>query len=419
MSSSYLPSGVLVNCTFMTKTTPNHLGVNYDKASPFNKHSNAVLLDKYDRKIDQTFMCKSPAKFFGGLAALCAGIALAALAAIAIAAVTVGTGGIGGAILLGVLITSGAGAVAFTGVGLYKQSHPCDCTLTSDWLLFHPSVKFINNTNINNNNAILKSSYLKCSVGGIVQPFINPVIANAVAGKIAANNNSEINWQVGSQLAIGFIGAIAAIDPFDAKKGELGTAGTGIGMGVFGVFAVKEYYRDEGNKTSTNIFGQKASGQEVGQSEISDHWLDKPSEEEKESPNLVDLGVDNTVGGAGGTGGGEAVRVLETNSEYQQQAAQWARKALVRQATNAPAESIASAQLASDIFSRQSTKFAFSWKSFGKGAAFGAIAALINFKITENMHEEEGKKLSDTLNAMKDARESDSQNNIGVVAQQS
>jgi hypothetical protein len=246
MSSSYLPSGVQINCTLMTISQPRNLGLSRSSKTVHGR-VNAIWLNIDDKKVSDTFICKSPAKFWGGLGAMLTGIAvgiIAVAAVVVVAAAIVGTGGVAGVILAGMA----AGATsAFTGgviatvaglaatslvVGEYRKRHVCDCTLSPDskWIEMHKKVKF------DQRNAIVQKSFLKCSNGGLVQPFLNPVIAQAAASKFSSNNTDEVNQHMAQQGITGFISGFTGLaDPL----------GTTIGT-AFGMY---EYF--EGNDTNT------------------------------------------------------------------------------------------------------------------------------------------------------------------------
>lgn len=245
MGSSYLPSGVMINCTLMTVTKPQNLGVVRSSKTVINT-KRAAWLNIDDKKVSVSFVCKSPAKFWGGLGAMLVGIAVGIICiavAVVVVAAIVGTGGVAGVILAGMAAsvtgatTVIAGVVAIAGavsiaIGEYKVAHECDCSLEagSEWQLPHKKVIF------NQKNALLQSSYLKCIKGGMIQPFLSPVVAHKAAAKFSSNNKEEVEQHLKQQAWMGFVSGLSGLgDPI----------GTGIGVG----FAGWEYVEGNDDKT--------------------------------------------------------------------------------------------------------------------------------------------------------------------------
>lgn len=191
----------------MTVTTPQHLGVNRSKITGLTKTKDAALLNTEDKKVSGSFACKSPVKFWAGLAALCAGIAIG----IILTAAVISTGGLAAVVIVAVAATALTTSVVSVGVGMYKQAHDCDCTLQSKWIAPHDTVE------IDGAKALLQRSYLQCTKGGKVQPFISGVIAAQAATIFSNNNKAEINYQIGSQFAIGIMSMVSTLgDPVGA-----------------------------------------------------------------------------------------------------------------------------------------------------------------------------------------------------------
>lgn len=237
MSSSYLPSGVKVSCTLMTVAKPQQLGISR-KTKNVLSVSNIVWLNIDDKKISTTFVCKSPAKFWNGLSNMLTGLAIGIICvavAVVVVAAVVGTGGVAGVILAGMATAAtSAATVAVVGtvataaivtaavqpvrnlIGNFTSGHACDCTLEtgSKWRNQHLTVKF------NGQNAIVQKSILKCINGGMVQPFISPVLAQTAADKFSTNNNKELDLHNRQQLWMGFVSGFSGLaDPLGTSLG--------------------------------------------------------------------------------------------------------------------------------------------------------------------------------------------------------
>jgi hypothetical protein len=157
-----------------------------------------MLLNKDDLKISDTFVCENTSKFWGGLTAMCAGIAIGALAVLVIAAATAAKVALGGLatpviIALVALGASGAATLGSAGMLTYK-SHDCDYSLQSEWLHFHPNVNF------NGEKALFHGSLLKCNKGGMVSIFLDDTLAQEAANEISKNNSEEVSEHETSQF---------------------------------------------------------------------------------------------------------------------------------------------------------------------------------------------------------------------------
>ncbi|KQO20392.1 hypothetical protein ASF10_17065 [Flavobacterium sp. Leaf82] len=175
----------------MTNGTPQKLGITRTPHT-FHLAKGQPLLNIYDKKLSGPFGCKNPAKFWGGLQALCLGIALAAAVVLT-----------GGATLV-VIVAACAIGVVSGAVGMYKMAHDCDIIGTAEWKNAHNMVR------IDQGNALLNGSYINCSKGGLINIIMDPVIALDAAEQISDNNTKEVLAQMGSMFLIGGISVATA-----------------------------------------------------------------------------------------------------------------------------------------------------------------------------------------------------------------
>ena len=197
MAESYIPQNTLSICTNMTKPSPQKLLILRGNPRTFTHVSGdrEAVLNANDRNLSDAFTCKNQLKFWGGLEALCAGLAVAALVV-----ATVATGGLA---LAATAVVVGACAVGIgAGIaGLVTMNECAKCL--QQWQLIH------SNVSIEGAKALLQDSFLSCSNGGVITIVLDPVVARDAAEKISRNNNEEVLWQMGSQFLQGLI-AIAA-----------------------------------------------------------------------------------------------------------------------------------------------------------------------------------------------------------------
>ncbi len=187
----YIEEGGLAVCTYDLSGTPQKLVRDDTKrhVTVATKKGKAPLLTVVDKGVMAQFTCKSPAKFWGGLATLVAGIAIGAL--------LIASGPVGW-FIAGAL----AASAAFGIVAVVRAHHVCNSALeiSPDWTFPHDK------TIIDKHKAILyNQSLLNCKQGGVLIASANPPSANELAKKIAVNNNREISAHYISQLAIGVL----------------------------------------------------------------------------------------------------------------------------------------------------------------------------------------------------------------------
>ncbi|KAF2507622.1 DUF4280 domain-containing protein [Flavobacterium zhairuonense] len=234
MAQSFVPQGTSVICTMMTCGSPQEIGIT---RNAYNIHTEKgqPLLNINDKKLSAEFGCKTTKKFWGGLKALCIGIAIAAAVVLT-----------GGAAIAVVAIAFTAAVIA-TGVSIYKTAHACDVISSYEWVFFHETVY------IEGASALLNSSQLSCAEGGgLINIIMKPEIAQDAAKYISNNNNKEILAQEGSMLAMGFIGVYSAAVMAPAALGAVSSAAAVSAVTVSATVAVAMYAPGEwmGDKIS-------------------------------------------------------------------------------------------------------------------------------------------------------------------------
>jgi len=191
MAESYIPQKTTSICTNMLSSTPQQLLVLGRTPITVSGDDEQPLLNANDKKLSDAFKCKNSAKLWGGLEALCAGMAVAALIV-----ATVATGGLA---LVATAVAVGAciGTVAAAGAAIVTMNS-CDKCL-QQWKLTHSGV------DIEGAEALLHNSFLSCAKGGVITIVLDPDVAETAAQQISHNNNTEVLWQMGSQFVIGAV----------------------------------------------------------------------------------------------------------------------------------------------------------------------------------------------------------------------
>src|SRR5574344_253636 len=242
MSDSYIPEDTCVICSYMTCGTPMKLKFSRPNVCPpCHSNSKFPLLNKEDKRLSCSFECIVSGSFWGGLEALCAGIAVAALVVVVAA-----SGPIGWA--AAALCVGACGVGIFSGgVALYKIAHDCDATLSpsSIWKDLKSSVKF------DGAEALLNKSVMNCTKGGKISIIMDPVIALNAARDISDYNMAAFNSQMESQFTIGFIGTLTSSDNPLSLRGS-------------GVLASPEYVFGESIETNTAEDVAISAGEYVG-----------------------------------------------------------------------------------------------------------------------------------------------------------
>lgn len=388
MSKSYIPEGTCVVCTSMTVSSPLKL-VHIHQGRTYYGSNKKALLNYADRKISESFVCKNAQKFWGGLGAMLMGIAVglvigaaivatAGTAAIVIAAIAVSTAAVGAGVMIG---------------GAIVAANDCDVIQSTDWKLFHKSVY------IDERNALLQSSILSCSKGGVVSIVPDPIKAQKYASTYADNNNSEVTTQMWSQGLEGVISGITFLgSPF--------AAGAGIGLGTY--FYAKNESEGlekqqkiiEGQSVPPSTFGgdvknqleqekyNQGSGAAIATAETTHEIITKEVIPVNQGLNVQ---VQNL---------GTQAATLEAES------AQLAARGLNEQAAEVAARA-ANARLAQDIAARSyrmpwsPAAFAKPGVKFLKGLGVGVLGAVVNFGIEQGVNGMEDDDFANVVNQYK------------------
>lgn len=371
MAESYIPEGTDVICTLMQKG-PNKIGLGDRTSYVAYKGKNAPLLNISDKKISESFQCKNASKFWGGLQALCAGIAIGAIVVLAVAA-TVLTFGAAAIFIAAIAFTAGVSLGAGI-VGLYKTAHDCDVIKDSIWSLPHDKV------NIEGEKALLNRSFISCSKGGKVTIIVDPVIAQNAAEIITNNNQNEVAAHMGSQFVMGIITGATSASPL-----ALATASP---------LAVYSYVDAE----------NKEQEQRAANKDRDPFW-------QQAGDALKDEGRDAAIGLPGDfiEGAAESTAI---NQAAQREAMEFAQQAAAREAAGDIAGA-ANARIAQGIASRV---YHTPWKGMLKGLGIGLAAGVVNFGIDQWSNSYEDKMHKGARDTQIDANENDKNNNIGIIA---
>lgn len=200
MTQSFVRQGANIVCSYMTISSPRIICLDPIKESVETQGITIYskipepLLNILDKKLDACFKCKMPKKVWGGLAAFFAGIAIAAIVIAVLIAASVSLPVIiaaGALSLKTVLITAAvatvaAAATAVTTYTIYSVDHACDVSLEGDWIGYHKTVL------IEDQQALLNKSQLKCPNGGILNIIIDDELALLAARVISTVNDAEV-----------------------------------------------------------------------------------------------------------------------------------------------------------------------------------------------------------------------------------
>lgn len=389
MSKSYIPAGTCVVCTSMTVSSPLKL-VHIHNGTTFYKSESKALLNVYDRKISETFVCKNAQKFWGGLGSMLLGIA----AGIIIGAAIVATAGAAAVVIVAVAATVAVAGVGASVAGEVIARNDCDVIQSTDWKLFHAKVT------IDGKNALLQSSILSCSKGGVVSIVADPVKAQQYAEAYASNNNAEVATHVLSQFVEGFISGVTFLgSPIAA------VAGTGLGA----------YFYSKNESEGLDNQYKMLQGVQVPPPTFGSDLENQLKQEAVNQP--VGAGI-----GAGETGA-KIIKeqMIPTNQALNTQVSQLGSQAAAleteaaelaaRGLTNEAAETAARAanvRLAQDIASRS---YRMPWavsgwrglnlkpdlKTFGVGLGVGIAGAVVNFGIEQWVNGMENDNFNEVL----------------------
>lgn len=361
MADSYIIQGTNVICSNMQIPGPNKIGYSRKQLTVVHKGKNEYYLTIVDKNLEQSFKCKMAAKKWGGLAMLCAGIAI-----VGIVALCVVTGGAAAPLILAAVAASkvaiaiavGA-AIVSVGVGLYKEHTDCKALLESpDWENGHKTVKF------QKQKALLNSSFMTCIQGGKVQLIVSDVVALEAGKLISSNNSKEILIQFGSQFVNGVIG---------------GLTGGGSVPGV--IMSIGFYLKFESDKSN-------------------------------QDPNVSDDIKNGGIQYGGGLGEG-ATKGAYQHGMSKLEAWVWKNIMFSRILNGASQESIDSA---ANMWGAALGAPRAIWKDFAKSAGVGMVGALVGFAIDQGANAWERSYERDNSKQINNFDERDRKNNIGVIA---
>ena len=436
MGHSYVRHGTNVVCTNMTCGTPREIWRVDKDGNVINTASKLPLLNIDDKKISDTFVCKMPIKKWGGLLTFLAGVAVGAL----IVAAVVATGGVGAA-----LIAVGTSAAIYAGYkGVKGVAHDCDNTLESSWNKFH------NDVFIEKKNALLNRSYMFCTTGGRIDIIVNPEQAKKAALYITAMNATEIYVQLKSKFIQGAIGGLTGgANPFALAL----SVGFYTGALNFGSFDFSETDKSNqkpdpiGNLKNTGTTTGVGTGESVVESSITTRV--KANKAGVGEAARIDAQVASKTGEAH-MKGLESLAYGTQAADASAEAATWGSQVATRTSNGASATSIASAELAEQMYKESSEELMHksvqaaleqqdilaeaastqggktaavkaaktgAWKdgfkNFGKSLGLGLAGAAVGHVVEEGTNWVERKIEKETGNKMKEINDSD---NIDIAS---
>ena len=459
MGQSYVRHGTNVVCTNMTCGTPREIWRVDKDGNVINTASKLPLLNIDDKKISDTFICKMPIKKWGGLLTFLAGVAVGAL----IVAAVVATGGVGAVLLsavavegwmVGAAIAVGTSAAIYAGYkGVKGVAHDCDNTLGSSWNLFHTDVL------IEKKNALLNKSYMLCTTGGTINIIVNPEQAKEAALRISEMNTAEIYAQLESKFIQGAIsGLTGGANPFALAL----SVGFYTGALNFGGFDFSE--TDKSNQKSDSIGNLKntgtttgvGTGESVVESSITTRV--KANKAGVGEAARIDAQVASKTGEAN-MKGLESLAYGTQAADASADAATWGSQVATRTSNGASATSIASAELAEQMYKESSEELMHkaaqaaleqqdilaeaasiqggktaavkaaktgAWKdgfkNFGKSLGLGLAGAAVGYAVdegsnwVENKIEEGTSDISEGINSSDDIDIASNANYMGIIA---
>ena len=450
MGQSYVRHGTNVVCTNMTCGTPREIWRVDKDGNVINTASKLPLLNIDDKKISDTFVCKMPIKKWGGLLTFLAGVAVGAL----IVAAVVATGGVGAVLLsavavegwmVGAAIAVGTSAAIYAGYkGVKGVAHDCDNTLESSWNKFHIDVL------IEKKNALLNGSYMMCTTGGRIDIIVNPEQAKEAALRISEMNTAEIYVQLKSKFIQGAIsGLTGGANPFALAL----SVGFYTGALNFGGFDFSETDKSNqksdpmGNLKNTGTTTGVGTGESVVESSITTRV--KANKAGVGEAARIDAQVASKTGEAH-MKGLESFAYGAQAADASAEAATWGSQVATRTSNGASATSIASAELAEQMYKESSEELMHksvqaaleqqdilaeaastqggktaavkaaktgAWKdgfkNFGKSLGLGLAGAAVGHVVEEGTNWVERKIEKETGNKMKEINDSD---NIDIAS---
>lgn len=459
MGQSYVRHGTNVVCTNMTCGTPREIWRVDKDGNVINTASKLPLLNIDDKKISETFVCKMPIKKWGGLLTFLAGVAVGAL----IVAAVVATGGVGAVLLsavaiegwmVGAAIAVGTSAAIYAGYkGVKGVAHDCDNTLESSWNLFH------NDVLIEKKNALLNKSYMTCTTGGTINIIVNPEQAKEAALRISEMNTAEIYVQLKSKFIQGAIGGLTGgANPFALAL----SVGFYTGALNFGGFDFSETDKSNqkpdpiGNLKNTGTTTGVGTGESVVESSITTGVTANKAGVGEAA--RIDAQVASKTGEAN-MKGLESLAYGTQAADASADAATWGSQVATRTSNGASATSIASAELAEQMYKESSEELMHkaaqaaleqqdilaeaasiqggktaavkaaktgAWKdgfkNFGKSLGLGLAGAAVGHVVEEGTNwverklETETGRISDNKNKADDKDDESNTNYMGIIA---
>ena len=459
MGQSYVRHGTNVVCTNMTCGTPREIWRVDKDGNVINTASKLPLLNIDDKKISDTFVCKMPIKKWGGLLTFLAGVAVGAL----IVAAIVATGGVGAVLLsavaiegwmVGAAIAVGTSAAIYAGYkGVKGVAHDCDNTLESSWNLFHTDVL------IEKKNALLNKSYMLCTTGGTINIIVNPEQAKEAALRISEMNTAEIYVQLKSKFIQGAIsGLTGGANPFALAL----SVGFYTGALNFGGFDFSETDKSNqkpdpiGNLKNTGTTTGVGTGESVVESSITTGVTANKAGVGEAA--RIDAQVASKTGEAN-MKGLESLAYGTQAADASADAATWGSQVATRTSNGASATSIASAELAEQMYKESSEELMHkaaqaaleqqdilaeaasiqggktaavkaaktgAWKdgfkNFGKSLGLGLAGAAVGHVVEEGTNwverklETETGRISDNKNKADDKDDESNTNYMGIIA---
>ena len=398
-------------------------------------------------------------KKWGGLLTFLAGVAVGAL----IVAAVVATGGVGAALLsvvaiegwmVGAAIAVGTLAAGYAGYrGIKGVAHDCDNTLESSWSRFH------NDVFIEKKNALLNRSYMFCTTGGRIDIIVNPEQAKKAALYITAMNVAEIYVQLKSKFIQGAIGGLTGgANPFALAL----SVGFYTGALNFGGFDFSETdksnqtYDPMGNLKNTGMTTGAGTGESVVESSITTSV--KANKAGVGEAARIDAQVTSKTGEAH-MKGLESFAYGAQAADASAEAATWGSQVATRTSNGASATSIASAELAEQMYKESSEELMHksvqaaleqqdilaeaatiqggktaavkaaktgAWKdgfkNFGKSLGLGLAGAAVGYAVdegsnwVENKIEEGTSDISEGINSSDNIDIASNANYMGIIA---
>ena len=396
-------------------------------------------------------------KKWGGLLTFLAGVAVGVL----IVAAVVATGGIAllsvvaiGGWMVGAAIAVGTSAAVYAGYrGVKGVAHDCDNTLESSWSRFH------NDVFIEKKNALLNRSYMMCTTGGRIDIIVNPEQAKKAALYITAMNAAEIYVQLKSKFIQGVIGGLTGgANPFALAL----SVGFYTGALNFGGFDFSE--TDKSNQKSDSIGNLKNTGTTTGVG--TGESVVESSITTGVKANKAGVGEAARIDAQVASKAGEAkMKGLESlaygtqAADASADAATWGSQVATRTSNGASATSIASAELAEQMYKESSEELmqksvqaaleqqdilaeaatiqggktaavkaakTGAWKdgfkNFGKSLGLGLAGAAVGYAVdegsnwVENKIEEGTSDISEGINSSDDIDIASNANYMGIIA---